>query len=76
MMIALCDHSFMSKNQTGQGSEVCIRLPDESYSDAAIHEAIMAGVDDSDIRARTRAKLLAAGVPMADLDRVRLAGDL
>ena len=69
-MTAICDHSCMSEKPTKKGSEVSIRLPDESYSDAVIHEAITARVDDSNIRARSRATLLAAGVPIAVLDKV------
>jgi hypothetical protein len=34
--------------------------PGGSYSDAAIHEEIMADVDDSEFRTQTRAKLLVA----------------
>jgi hypothetical protein len=60
----------MSQKKTKRGGEVCVRQPDGSYFDAAIHEEIMAGVDDSDIRATTRLKLLAAGVPAGDLNRV------
>jgi hypothetical protein len=58
----------MSENKTRRGGEACVQQPDGSYSDAAIHEEIMAGVDDSDIRARTRAKLHAVGVPAATLN--------
>jgi hypothetical protein len=52
------------------GGETCIKLADGTYSDVAIHDEIMAGVDDSDIRARSRAKLHAAGVPAAALNRL------
>jgi hypothetical protein len=38
----------------------CVLQPEGSYSDAAIHEQIMAGVEDSDLRQRTRRKLIAA----------------
>jgi hypothetical protein len=58
-------------NKTARdGGEVCVRQPDGSYSDAAIHEAIMAGVDDSEFRAQSRAKMHARGVPAAVLNRL------
>jgi len=47
-----------------------VRQPDGSYADTAIHGEIMSGVDDSDFCAKTRAKLLARGVPVSVLDRV------
>ena len=47
-----------------------MRNPDYGYSDAALHEQMTEGVDDSDFRMQTRAKLLAAGIPVAALDRV------
>jgi len=53
-----------------RGREVCVRQPDGSYADTAIHGEIMSGVDDSDFCAKTRAKLLARGVPVSVLDRV------
>jgi hypothetical protein len=52
------------------GGEACVRNADGTYSAAELHEAMTAGIDDSDIRARTRAQLLATGVPAADLNRV------
>jgi hypothetical protein len=39
-------------------------------SNARLHEQMTEGVDDFDFRMKTRAKLLAAGVPVAALDRV------
>jgi hypothetical protein len=51
------------------GGEACVQNPDGSYSAAALHEQMTQGVDDHDFRMQTRAKLLAAGVPIADLDR-------
>jgi hypothetical protein len=60
----------MNETALTHGSEVCVQLPDGGFSDAAIHDAIMAGVDDSDIRARTRAKLHAGGVPAEALNRL------
>lgn len=50
------------------GGEACVQLANGTYSDAAIHEEIMAGVDDSDIRAKTRAELHAKGIPAAALN--------
>ena len=60
------------KKPLTRGGEVCVPLADGSFCDAALHEAIMARVNDSDLnlKARTRAKLLATGVPVAVLDRV------
>jgi hypothetical protein len=52
------------------GGEVCVKLPDGSYSDAQIHEQILSGVDTSDFEMATRAKLLAQGVPISVLDSV------
>ena len=53
-----------------RGGEACVQYPDGTISDSALHEEMTAGVDDSDIRAKTRSKLLAAGVPAEDLNRV------
>ena len=64
----------MSQKKPRRGGEVCVRQPDGSYSDAAIHEEIMAGVDDSEFRAQSRAKLRALGVPPEVLQS--LFGDL
>jgi hypothetical protein len=61
-------YSSVMKKTAKTGGEACIQLADGTYSDAAIHEEIMAGVDDSDIRARTRAKLHAAGITAAALN--------
>jgi hypothetical protein len=52
------------------GAEACVQLANGTYSDAAIHEQMTAGVDDSDFRAETRAKLHAKGVPAAALNSV------
>jgi hypothetical protein len=41
-----------------------------NLSNSALHEQMTEGVDDHDFRMQTRAKLLAAGVPVAVLDRV------
>ena len=43
---------------------------DGKVSNSALHEQMTEGVDDYDFRMQTRAKLLAAGVPVATLDRV------
>ena len=39
-------------------------------SNARLHEQMTEGVDDYEFRMQTRAKLLALGVPVADLDRL------
>jgi hypothetical protein len=39
-------------------------------SSSALHEQMTEGVDDHDFRMKTRAKLLAAGVPVTALDSV------
>jgi hypothetical protein len=39
-------------------------------SNSDLHEQMTQGVDDYEFRMQTRAKLLEAGVPVADLDRV------
>lgn len=41
---------------------------DGTYTNSALHEALAHGVDDSDIRARSRAKLLAAGASPENLN--------
>ena len=61
---------MMAEKTNRRGGEACVEQQDGTYSDAAIHEEIMAGVDDSDIRARTRAELHAKGVPAAALNSV------
>jgi hypothetical protein len=48
----------------------CVVESDGSLSNAALHEALIAGVDDLDLRSRTRAKLLSKGLPLAVLDSV------
>jgi hypothetical protein len=53
----------MREWNTRRGGVLCVQQADGSYSDTAIHEAIMDGVDDSDFRAQTRAKLRARGTP-------------
>lgn len=60
----------MNSQRDRKGGEACVRRADGTYSDAALHEELTAGVDDSDFRARTRAILLAAGLSEAALDRV------
>jgi hypothetical protein len=63
----------MSK-KTERGGELCVQQPDGSYSDRTIHDEIMAGVDDSDFRAQSRAKMRAKGIPSEVLQS--LYGDL
>lgn len=58
----------MDGNRNKRGGEVCVRNADGTYSDTAIHEQIMAGVDDSDFRAKTRLRLLAKGIPAENLN--------
>lgn len=56
-------------NKTAKrGGECCVRLADGTYSTDALHEQMTAGVDDSDIRAETRAWLHAKGLPAASLN--------
>ncbi len=56
-------------NKTAKrGGECCVRLADGTYSADALHEQMTAGVDDSDFRAETRAKLHAKGIPAAALN--------
>jgi hypothetical protein len=62
--------SFMKETTSRHGSEVCTRHPNGSFSDAALHEQMTEGVDDSDFRAGTRSKLHVAGVPVAALNRL------
>lgn len=58
-------------NKTAKrGGECCVRLADGTYSADALHEQMVEGVDDSDIRAVTREKLRAKGVPVAALNSV------
>lgn len=58
-------------NKTAKrGGECCVRLADGTYSADALHEQMVEGIDDSDFRAETRAKLLAKGVPAAALNSV------
>jgi hypothetical protein len=60
----------MGGDHAKRSDGVCVVDADSSLSNAALHEQMTEGADDSDIRARTRAKLLAYGVPAAVLDRV------
>ena len=45
------------------GGECCVKLPDGTFSADALHEQLVAGVDDSDIRAKTRRLLIESGLP-------------
>jgi hypothetical protein len=60
--------TLMNENKTKCGGEVCVKNANGTYSADAIHEQMTAGVDDSDIRARTRDKLHARGIPAAALN--------
>jgi len=50
--------------------ECCAYSGDGRVSDYPLQEQLVEGVDDSDIRARTRAWLLAKGVPAQSLNRL------
>ena len=52
------------------GGECCVQNGDGTFSDYPLQEQMVEGVDDYDFRMQTRAKLLAAGVPIAALDSV------
>jgi hypothetical protein len=54
--------------KTRCGGVLCVPQPDGSYSDTTIHEAILAGVDDSGFRAQTRRKLLEKGLKRGQID--------
>ena len=60
----------MNSEEAKRRDAACVQNPNGSLSNAVLHEQMTEGVDDSDIRAQTRLKLLAAGVPAADLNRV------
>ena len=60
----------MKETIPNRPGEACVRTKDGKFSDSAIHEQLTAGTDDSASHAHTRAKLLKAGVPIEDLDRV------
>jgi hypothetical protein len=60
----------MNEKHLRRGGEACVQISGGGYSDAALHEQLTEGVDDSDFRMETRAKLLAQGVPISALDRV------
>ena len=60
--------ALMSENKTRRGDAVCVKSADAAYSSDALHEQLVEGIDDSDIRARTRAKLHAKGIPAAALN--------
>lgn len=59
---------MMVEKTNRRGGEVCVRLADGTYSADALHEQMTEGVDDSDIRAKTRAHLHAKGIPAAALN--------
>jgi hypothetical protein len=60
----------MGSVQSIRSDGACVVDTDGSPSNAALHEQMTDGVDDSDIRARTRVELYAAGVPAAALNRL------
>ncbi len=61
----------MSNEQRPKRADgACVVLADGSRSNAGLHEQLTEGVDDRDIRAYTRAKLLASGIRAASLNRL------
>jgi hypothetical protein len=58
----------MSDEQPKRSDGACVVLTDGSRSNAELHEQLTDGVDDRDIRAATRAELLASGMPAAHLN--------
>lgn len=58
------------QNKRHRAGECCVRGADGSLSDYPIQEELVEGIDDSGFRARTRAALLAAGVPAEHLNRL------
>jgi hypothetical protein len=67
-LLATISHSWTMNKRTRKPGAAGVRKVDGTYSADALHEAMTAGVDDSDIRARTRSKLLVQGVPVAALN--------
>jgi hypothetical protein len=65
----MASHIMNDKSSRPRGT-VSVLRSDGSHSDIGLHEEMMAGVDDSDIRMRTRQTFLARGVPVEVLDRV------
>ena len=53
-----------------QDAECCVRLSDGTLSADRLHEQMCERVDDSDIRAKTRRRLLKKGFAPQQLDRV------
>jgi hypothetical protein len=47
-----------------------VRLPDGQLTNARLHEQLTEGVNDHDLRMRTKQVLLEAGVPMSALERL------
>ena len=74
MVTKSTESTRMNETALTRGGEVCVQRPNGGFFGAAIHDAIMAGVADSGLRARTRLKLMAAGVPINALRP--LFGDL
>jgi hypothetical protein len=64
------DHVNNRREKKKAGGECCNQNADGTFSDYPLQEQMVEGVDDYDFRMQTRAKLLAAGVPIADLDKV------
>ena len=60
----------LSDKRLSRGGEACVQSSDGTVSSYPLQDDLTDGVADSDFRAQTRAKLLEAGVPVEDLDRV------
>jgi hypothetical protein len=52
------------------GGEGCVLTADGRLTAHRLHEQLVQGVDDSDIRSRTREKLLARGLLPEQVDRL------
>ncbi|HTC50730.1 MAG TPA: hypothetical protein VK700_02210 [Steroidobacteraceae bacterium] len=60
----------MNNGQPIRRDSVCVVNTDGSLSNAELLEQMTEGVDDRDIRAKTRTKFHAAGIPSAALNRL------
>jgi hypothetical protein len=60
----------VNNSQQMRRDSVCVVNADGSLSNAELHEQMTEGVDDRDIRAKTRTKFHAAGIPSAALNRL------
>ena len=60
----------LSNKNPSRSGEGCLRYPDGSVSADALHEQLVAGVDDYDFCMQDKAELIRNGVPKAVLDRL------